>query len=127
MAATEHMDVAILHPSITSEVRAEQVIWALAGGLDADVYAGSVGHSRRVRANDHCGYVQGDTKLRLLREALTYINPSHSESFGITTVEAVLCGIPVIGRDAGHTPSPSSRGSTSSSTPTLISSGCWRP
>jgi glycosyltransferase involved in cell wall biosynthesis len=42
MAATEQMDVAILHPSITSQGGAEQVLWALAGGFEADVYAGYV-------------------------------------------------------------------------------------
>jgi hypothetical protein len=41
-AVTEHMDVAILHPAITSRGGAEQVLWALAAGLDADLFAGYV-------------------------------------------------------------------------------------
>jgi len=36
------MDVAILHPAITSRGGAEQVLWALTAGLDADVSAGYV-------------------------------------------------------------------------------------
>jgi len=50
------------------------------------------------------GYVSGETKLSFIRGDRVFNNPSRIETFAITTVETLLCGTPVIGRAAGHTP-----------------------
>lgn len=42
------------------------------------------------------GMVEGEEKWRLFREAAAFILPSHQENFGISVVEALACGIPVL-------------------------------
>jgi glycosyltransferase involved in cell wall biosynthesis len=42
------------------------------------------------------GPLYGDTKLNALRAAEVYILPSHQENFGISVVEALACGTPVL-------------------------------
>ncbi len=42
------------------------------------------------------GFVSGDEKRRVLREAWTFALPSHQENFGVAVLEAVAAGLPVV-------------------------------
>ncbi len=42
------------------------------------------------------GPLYGNAKWNILRAAEAYILPSHQENFGISVVEALACGIPVL-------------------------------
>lgn len=42
------------------------------------------------------GMLEGDKKLAAYRDASAFILPSHSENFGMSVVEAMACGTPVI-------------------------------
>ncbi|MDT8445860.1 MAG: glycosyltransferase family 4 protein [bacterium] len=45
------------------------------------------------------GFVQGDEKVRLIKAAKVFLMPSHYESWGMTAVEAMACGKPVVAYD----------------------------
>lgn len=45
------------------------------------------------------GFVSEDEKMRLLQRAWIAVNPSKMEGWGITNVEANVCGTPVVGAD----------------------------
>lgn len=53
---------------------------------------------------EYVGWADNDTKDRLLRNADVYIQPSHFESFGISILEAMSYGIPVIASNIGGIP-----------------------
>ena len=42
------------------------------------------------------GLLQGDLKWGALRSSEVFVLPSHSESFGLSAVEALACGVPVL-------------------------------
>lgn len=52
---------------------------------------------------EHVGVVTGDRKHALLCGASVFLQLGHSESFGITTVEAGLSGVPVVAWPTGGT------------------------
>lgn len=60
--------------------------------------ASGYGVSEQVR---FVGWLQGDEKLRFYRDAAMFCMPSHFEAFGISTLEAMLIGRPVIGTKVG--------------------------
>jgi glycosyltransferase involved in cell wall biosynthesis len=47
------------------------------------------------------GWLQGDAKLAFYRDAAVFCMPSHFEAFGISTLEAMFIGRPVIGTRVG--------------------------
>ncbi|MFL9964194.1 glycosyltransferase family 4 protein [Paraburkholderia sediminicola] len=47
------------------------------------------------------GWLDGDAKLEFYRNARAFCMPSHYESFGISTLEAMFSGVPVIGTRLG--------------------------
>ncbi|WNC92374.1 glycosyltransferase family 4 protein [Paraburkholderia sp. FT54] len=47
------------------------------------------------------GWLQGDAKLAFYRDAAMFCMPSHFEAFGISTLEAMFIGQPVIGTRVG--------------------------
>lgn len=59
--------------------------------------AGELGLSGAVR---FLGFVDDDTKLRLLRGAVANVLPSPKEGWGITVMEAAACGTPSIASDS---------------------------
>ena len=50
------------------------------------------------------GYVDDDTKRRLLMDASMLVIPSAEEGFGMPAVEAMACGLPVIAANRGALP-----------------------
>jgi glycosyltransferase involved in cell wall biosynthesis len=50
------------------------------------------------------GYVAPDRRLDLYRRALLFVLPSHTEGFGMTAVEAMVVGVPVIAAHRGALP-----------------------
>jgi len=50
------------------------------------------------------GWVDEETKVNILRDGGAFILNSGNESFGISPVEALASGMPVIARDGGYTP-----------------------
>jgi glycosyltransferase involved in cell wall biosynthesis len=49
---------------------------------------------------DFAGFVNEDEKIKLLRKAAMFVNPSEKEGWGITNIEAAACGMPVVANDA---------------------------
>ncbi|MGT2474235.1 glycosyltransferase family 4 protein [Paraburkholderia terrae] len=47
------------------------------------------------------GWIDGNTKYEFLRDAQLFCMPSHFESFGIATLEAMLLGLPIVGTRLG--------------------------
>lgn len=47
------------------------------------------------------GWLQGEAKLAFYRDAAVFCMPSHFEAFGISTLEAMFIGLPVIGTQVG--------------------------
>jgi len=45
------------------------------------------------------GFVSEEEKYRLLKSAKVFISPSHEEGFGISVLEAMACGLPVVAWD----------------------------
>jgi glycosyltransferase involved in cell wall biosynthesis len=50
------------------------------------------------------GYVGADAKRKLFDGALIFVMPSHTEGFGMTSVEALAAGVPVIAANRGALP-----------------------
>ncbi|MFH1279696.1 MAG: glycosyltransferase family 4 protein [Candidatus Eisenbacteria bacterium] len=50
-------------------------------------------------AVEFTGFVDTETKVRLLRESEIMVTPSPKEGWGVTTIEANACGTPVIASD----------------------------
>jgi glycosyltransferase involved in cell wall biosynthesis len=50
------------------------------------------------------GYVNDHDRVELYRRALVFVMPSHMEGFGITVLEAMTCGVPVIAAPRGGLP-----------------------
>jgi glycosyltransferase involved in cell wall biosynthesis len=49
---------------------------------------------------DFRGYIDEQTKIDLYRRAILFVNPSHKEGWGITSIEANACGTAVVANNA---------------------------
>jgi glycosyltransferase involved in cell wall biosynthesis len=79
---------------------------ALVGRIDPDA-AGVVERARRPPLAGHVhlpGYVTEADRIAWFRRALLFVLPSHTEGFGMTALEAMTVGVPVIAADRGALP-----------------------
>ncbi|SIO70486.1 Glycosyltransferase involved in cell wall bisynthesis [Burkholderia sp. GAS332] len=73
----------------------------LAGAGDTDRWArAAVGYGVGDQVR-FVGWLQGDEKLAFYRDASLFCMPSHFEAFGISTLEAMFIGRPVVGTGVG--------------------------
>ena len=73
-------------------------LW-IAGDGDDDYVEERRRQTERLGLQDHVsflGFVQGEDKERVLREAWAFVLPSHQENFGVAVLEAVAAGLPVV-------------------------------
>jgi glycosyltransferase involved in cell wall biosynthesis len=78
--------------------RPDARLW-IAGDGEADYVEGLHETVRRHGLGDSVsflGFVSGDEKARVLREAWAFVLPSHQENFGVAVLEAVAAGLPVV-------------------------------
>lgn len=73
----------------------------LAGGGDLDRWKRAASAHRVDRNVEFVGWLEGEEKLSLYRNARVFCMPSHFESFGISTLEAMFLGVPVVGTCVG--------------------------
>jgi glycosyltransferase involved in cell wall biosynthesis len=66
-----------------------------------EAQARRLGVADRVR---FLGWIQEAEKDALLRGAVAYVHPARYEAFGISILEAMACGAPVVAADAGGIP-----------------------
>ncbi|PRX33286.1 glycosyltransferase involved in cell wall biosynthesis [Paraburkholderia sp. BL18I3N2] len=73
----------------------------LAGAGDTDRWArAAIEHGVGDQVS-FVGWLQGDAKLAFYRDAALFCMPSHFEAFGISTLEAMFIGRPVVGTRIG--------------------------
>jgi glycosyltransferase involved in cell wall biosynthesis len=80
------------------DARPDAQLW-IAGDGDADYVEELRAAVRRHDLGDavsFLGFVQGEEKARVLREAWAFALPSHQENFGVAVLEAVAAGLPVV-------------------------------
>ncbi len=75
--------------------------WQLivAGEGDRDYLSLLLRKVRKKNAHERvsfAGWVEADAKWRLLRQASLFVLPSYQENFGVSVLEALSCGVPVI-------------------------------
>ena len=71
----------------------------LAGSGDRDYVMRIAGMLRELGISDRAtitGQLDDDEKLAVLRDADVFVLPSYGENFGISVVEAMACGLPVL-------------------------------
>jgi glycosyltransferase involved in cell wall biosynthesis len=80
------------------EVRPDAQLW-VAGDGDDDYVRQLHDTVRRYdleKSVSFLGFVRGEEKQRVLREAWVFALPSHQENFGVAALEAVAAGLPVV-------------------------------
>jgi glycosyltransferase involved in cell wall biosynthesis len=80
------------------ETLPEARLW-IAGDGDEDYVSKRRQQVERLGLQDRVsflGFVQGEEKERVLREAWAFALPSHQENFGVAVLEAVAAGLPVV-------------------------------
>lgn len=88
--------------------RVEEIVSAFSGSDRKLIVAGTGPEEPRLRQLagdnvDFCGYVTEEEKVRLLSEAKAYIFNAEGEAFGMSPIEALASGTPVIGVRDGFT------------------------
>jgi len=79
----------------------EAVLWIAGGGeheQSAKALAASLNSAERIR---FFGRQTREQALAIYRDADIYCLPSHGEPFGMTVLEAMSCGLPVVVTNAG--------------------------
>jgi len=79
--------------------RRDDVHLVLAGSGDADYVMRIAGMLRDHGTSDRAtitGQLDDEEKLAVLRDADVFVLPSYGENFGISVVEAMACGLPVL-------------------------------
>lgn len=80
------------------EAHPEAHLWIAGDGAEAYVRA-LRDRVARLGLRGHVsflGFVQGEEKARVLRQAWAFALPSHQENFGVAVLEAVAAGLPVV-------------------------------
>jgi glycosyltransferase involved in cell wall biosynthesis len=90
----------VLIPALTTVARAFPEVETIVAGPDEGGYWSAVQHwidqaSPRPRVK-YVGAVNGDDRFRLLAASTVFVLPSHSENFGVSILEAMACGTPVV-------------------------------
>lgn len=77
----------------------DDVHLVLAGSGDRDYVTRISGMLRDLGASDRAtitGHLDDDEKVAVMRDADVFVLPSYGENFGISVVEAMACGLPVV-------------------------------
>jgi glycosyltransferase involved in cell wall biosynthesis len=77
--------------------------WLMIAGTSGNVFR-SVNLSHEVERVRFLGYVEDQTLAGLYANATLLVLPSQDEGFGLTALEAMACGTPVIASDRGALP-----------------------
>ena len=89
-------------PAVLAAVPDAQLVLAGAGEVDAArAMASELGIASSVRIE---GWVEGETKERLLRRAWVLALPSHVEALPMAVLEALAAGVPVVATRVGGVP-----------------------
>lgn len=97
-----YLDVIQAFSIIADKFPEWKLLFAGNGEIDkGKVYAEKVGVSERV---EFLGWVRGDTKDRIFREAAIFCLPSYAEGFPMAVLDAWAYGIPVVTTPVGGIP-----------------------